>query len=240
MSIPDPAEPPDLADNGSADNDPADTGAAPRRRGRRRDADVDRRILSVARAVYAERGWAGFNFDVIAHQARVSKDAIYRRYTSKIDLLLSTMARAAAEHVPVVPQADTRAYLIAAANRYLEDFVSGHGLNSLRIFVEAPQNPELLEAFHRERAAPVVVQTRAAIRAAIDAGLLPNVTSPTAVLDAILGGVVMHVLATPPELREKMLASARDYVVELVDLVLSGCGYDFGPGDRRPRQPPAR
>jgi AcrR family transcriptional regulator len=218
MSIPGGAEP----------ADPTVGGPAPRRRGRQRDADLDRRILDVARAVYAERGWAGFNFDVVAHQARVSKDAIYRRYASKTDLLLSTMARAAEEHVPVVPQDDIRAYLIAAANRYLEDYVSGNGINSLRIFVEASQNPELLEAFHRERAAPVVIQTRAAIRAAMESGLLPNAASPTAVLDAILGGVVMHVLATPPDLREKMLAGAHGYLVELVDLVLRGSGYDFG------------
>ena len=201
---------------------------APKRRGRRRDADVDRRILDVARAVYAERGWAGFNFDVVAHQARVSKDAIYRRYSSKTDLLLSTMARAAEEHVPVVPRDDIRAYLIDTANRYFEECASRNGLNSLRIFVEAPQNPEILEAFHRERAAPVIVQTRAAIRVAMEDGLLPKAASPTAVLDAILGGVVMHVLATPPDLREKMLAGAQDYLVGLVDLVLRGCGYDFG------------
>ena len=223
MSIPDPTEPADPAGDAVTAGD-----AAPRRRGRRRDADVDRRILDVARAVYAERGWAGFNFDVVAHQARVSKDAIYRRYTGKTELLLATMARAAEDHVPVVPQDDIREYLIAAAHRYFDDYVSGNGVNTLRIFVEAPQNPELLEAFHAERAAPVVVQTRAAIRAAMDAGLLPAATSPTAVLDAILGGVVMHLLATPPELRDKMLAGAREYLVDLVDLVLRGCGYDFG------------
>jgi AcrR family transcriptional regulator len=218
VSIPDTAEP----------AEPAAGDPAPRRRGRSRDANVDRRILDVARDVYAERGWAGFNFDVVAHQARVSKDAIYRRYASKIELLLATMARAADEHVPVVPQDDIRTYLIAAANRYFDDYVSGNGVNSLRIFVEAPQNPELLDAFHSERAAPVVVHTRAAIRAAMDSGQLPTATSPTAVLDAILGGVLMHVLATPPELREKMLAGAHGYLAELVDLVLRGCGYDFG------------
>jgi AcrR family transcriptional regulator len=189
---------------------------------------VDRRILDIARAVYAERGWAGFNFDVVAHQARVSKDAIYRRYTSKTELLLATMAHAVEDHVPFEPHSDIRQYLIVAARRYFDAYVSGNGVNSLRIFVEAPQNPELLEAFHTERAAPVIVQTRAAIRAAMDAGQLPAATSPTAVLDAILGGVVMHLLATPPELRDKMLAGAHGYLAGLVDLVLRGCGYDFG------------
>ncbi len=38
----------------------------------------------------------------------------------------------------------------------------------------------------------------------------------------------MHLLATPPELRDKMLAGAHGYLADLVDLVLRGCGYDFG------------
>jgi AcrR family transcriptional regulator len=225
VSIPGSAEPADPPGDELA---PADE-LAPKRRGRRRDAEVDRRILDVARAVYAERGWAGFNFDVIAHQARVSKDAIYRRYASKIDLLLAVISRNAGDHVPEAPVEDTRAYLITMAHLYFEEYISGQGVNSLRIFVEAPQNPELLEAFHRELAAPVIVQTRAAIRVAMDAGLLPLAASPTAVLDAILGGVLMHVLATPPELRDRMLAGADTYLTEIVDLVLRGCGYHF-PG----------
>jgi hypothetical protein len=103
------------------------------------------------------------------------------------------------------------------------------GVNTLRVFLEARQNPELLEAYHRERSAPVITHTRAAIRAAMEAGLLPEAGSPTIVLDAILGGVVMHVLATPPDLRDRMLAGSQAYLAELVDLVLRGCGYEFGP-----------
>jgi AcrR family transcriptional regulator len=201
---------------------------APPRRGRRRDADVDRRILDVARAVYAERGWTGFNFDVVAHQARVSKDAIYRRYASRIDLLLSAIAHPAGDQVPVAPGDDLRAYLTGVADWYFRNAMTSAGVNTLRVFLEAQQNPELLQAYYRERSAPVITHTRAAIRAAMEAGLLPQAGSPTTVLDAILGGVVMHVLATPPDLRDRMLAGSQAYLAELVDLVLRGCGYDFG------------
>jgi AcrR family transcriptional regulator len=234
MSVPDDGVP-RAADKPAADtlaDRPADE-LAPKRRGRRRDADVDRRILDVARVVYAERGWAGFNFDVIAQRARVSKDAMYRRYSNKVDLLLSTMTRPAEYPVPAMPPHEIRAYLLASAQLHFDDYLIGNGINSLRVFVEALQNPELLEAYHRERSAPVVVQTRAAIRLAMEAGLLPNATSPTAVLDAILGGVLMHVIATPPELRERMLAGREAQVTEIVDLVLRGCGYDFGAGRHR-------
>jgi hypothetical protein len=99
---------------------------------------------------------------------------------------------------------------------------------SLRIFVEGPQNPELLEAYHRESSAPAVVEVKGVVRRAMAAGELPAATTPTPIIDAILGGVVMHVLATPPEHRRRMVAGAPTYLRELVDLVLRGCGRDVG------------
>ena len=56
-------------------------------RGRPRDADVDRKIIEAARRIYAERGWAGFNFGAVCKAAGVSKDAMYRRYSSREELL---------------------------------------------------------------------------------------------------------------------------------------------------------
>jgi AcrR family transcriptional regulator len=199
-----------------------------RRRGRPRDASVDARILTEARAVYAERGWAGFNFDVVAQQAKVSKDAMYRRYSTKQDLLLAALERWIVPRPPNPPVDDIREYLVAFAEAYFETYAAASGMASLRIFVEAPQNPELLEAYHRETSAPAVVQVKGVVRRAMGAGQLPAARSPTPIIDAILGGVVMHVLATPPEHRRRMVAGAPTYLRELVDLVLRGCGYAVG------------
>jgi len=206
-----------------------ESGDAPRR-GRPRDQAVDERILDVARGVYAERGWAGFNFDVVAARARVSKDAMYRRYTSKMDLLMATMTNSGGGHDAIPYDGDIRAYLMALAREYLKRYSAEHGLGSLRIFIEGIENAELLDAYHREQSAPAVLRARAVVRRAMEAGQLPLETSPTAILDAILGGVIMHVLATPPGLREKMIAGSELYLNQLVDLVLRGCGYDFGTG----------
>ncbi|SEO86334.1 TetR/AcrR family transcriptional regulator [Trujillonella endophytica] len=200
------------------------------RRGRPRDAAVDDRIHRAARAVYAARGWAGFNFDVVAREAGVSKDAIYRRYTSRVDLLLSAMERTFAEQTAVAPGADLREYLVAVATVYFHDFAEGTGRGSLRLFIEAPDNPELTGASHRLRSVAGLHRMRSVIRDAMAAGRLPATTSPTQVIEAILGAIVMHVLVTPSVLRERMLAESSDYVDGVVDLVLRGCGYRF-PGE---------
>jgi AcrR family transcriptional regulator len=55
----------------------------PASRGRPRDPALDRKIFDVAIALYGEEGWGGFNFQVIARLAGVSKNRFYRRWLSK-------------------------------------------------------------------------------------------------------------------------------------------------------------
>jgi AcrR family transcriptional regulator len=201
------------------------------RRGRPRDTDIDERILSAATEVYAERGWTGFNFDVVARRAEVSKDAIYRRYSDPVELLLSSWSGAqrtdSHRHENALPaEADTRTYLLAVATDHFAMFSRETGFDHLRVYVEAKHHPEVLKAFS-VRQFDNISRVRYRVRSAMDAGLLPMATSPTAVIDAVVGGVAMHVMATPPHLREKMLRESDKYISELVDLVLRGCGYDF-------------
>lgn len=209
----------------------AESGSVPAlRRGRPRDPGVDERILRVARDVYAARGWVGFNFDVVAREAGVSKDALYRRHPNRVDLLLSAMARTFDEQTRMAPDADVRDYLIGVAAEYFGDFAEGTGRGSLRLFIEAPDNPELAEASQREQSAVGLTQLRSVVRGAMVTGRLPEAVSPTHVIEAILGAIAIHVLVTPPSLRDRMLAESAAYVEDLVDMVLRGCGYRF-PGD---------
>ena len=56
-------------------------------RGRPRDPSRDRAILEAARSVLAERGFTGASMEAIAHTAGVGKDTVYRRWSSKEDLV---------------------------------------------------------------------------------------------------------------------------------------------------------
>lgn len=199
-----------------------------RRQGRPRDGDVSDRILAEAREVYAERGWSGFNFDVVAKRARVSKDALYRRYSSRAELLVAVMASATAIHTREDALEDTatlREYLIAVAHDYFAMYTAANGFDFLRLRIEAPRNNDLLEAFHDGASLPQIRRARGLVRSAISMGVVTDVSAGTSLLDALVGGVMMHVLATPPSLFPRMLATSTAYIAGLVDLLLRGAGY---------------
>ena len=50
------------------------------RRGRPRDGEVDRRVLSAAWDLLHAGGYAGLNMDEVAERAAVAKTTLYRRW----------------------------------------------------------------------------------------------------------------------------------------------------------------
>jgi AcrR family transcriptional regulator len=203
---------------------------AARTRGRPRDVDVDRKIIEAARRIYSERGWAGFNFGAVCKAAGVSKDAMYRRYSSREDLLTVALHE---EPIPVDfdDGADLRCQLVEIATLTLAAFASPEGIIPFRAFVDAATNPEVAELYYGRVAASHVKYMHELTNRAIAEGQFSAISHPTAFIDALLGGLVMHVLATPPEKRAKMSATADEFVRDHVDLVLRGAGYDFGTAE---------
>ena len=74
-----------------------------RRLGRPRDARVDAAVMDAARALLAERGFAGTTVEAIASRAGVGKATIYRRWATREDLLLA----ATTTGLPDIPTPDT-------------------------------------------------------------------------------------------------------------------------------------
>ncbi|MFD2083246.1 DNA-binding transcriptional regulator, AcrR family [Actinopolymorpha cephalotaxi] len=74
---------------------PADAGSAGLRprRGRPRDAEVDRRILAAARETVAAHGYAGLSIDAVAERAGVAKTTLYRRWPTKARLVADLVSR---------------------------------------------------------------------------------------------------------------------------------------------------
>ncbi|MFI5956017.1 TetR/AcrR family transcriptional regulator [Cryptosporangium sp. NPDC051539] len=199
-------------------------------RGRPRNPEVENRIATAALAIYGDHGWAGFNFEAVARAADVSRDSLYRRWKDRRALLVDAIARV--EPAPTsVDGLSLRDTLLRTALSSLERYLAPGGNALLRLYVEAPQDPELLELFHREVITPAVRRTRQLVRDAVDAGSLPAEANPTAIIDSVFGAVLMHVLATPAELRPKMVEQAEQYVTDVVDMTLRGAYYrDASPG----------
>jgi AcrR family transcriptional regulator len=58
-----------------------------RRQGSRRDPSIDTAVMAAARRLLVERGYAATTIDLIATTAAVSRPAVYRRWSSKAQLV---------------------------------------------------------------------------------------------------------------------------------------------------------
>jgi hypothetical protein len=70
---------------------------------------------------------------------------------------------------------------------------------------------------------------RQIVRRAVRRGELPGGTSPTVIVDLVVGGIQNHVISTPAHLRPRMEARMYEFGEELVDTVLRGA---LAPGSR--------
>jgi AcrR family transcriptional regulator len=63
------------------------TAGRPRARGRKRDASIDARVIEVASRHLAARGFDGVSLAAVADEAGTTRQALYRRWPTKADLL---------------------------------------------------------------------------------------------------------------------------------------------------------
>lgn len=175
-----------------------------RGRGRPRDPNRDRAIISAARRAIAERGYTGATMDSIAKSAGVGKDTLYRRWSTKEQLALDVvdmLARDGVRPSPIDPDPRINLFLfvkeIVRLNRTTDfgPLVAG-------LVGEAARNDELAQHFAEfwER------------RRAIAAELIRDVVGPDATdaaietyLDGLLGPIYYRLLLTRAELTDEYL-----------------------------------
>ncbi len=118
-----------------------------RRPGRRRDPALDDAIQAAVVDVLATEGYAGLTMDTVAVVAGVSKATIYRRWTSKTDLLVSVIERASEDSLAAVDTGCLRDDLLALLAS-LVDMLSGPGGTASRALLTASTvDPALGTAF---------------------------------------------------------------------------------------------
>ena len=101
--------------------------------GRRLDASRDAAIASAVVEVLGRAGYAGLTMDAVAMAAGVGKATIYRRWSSKAELLLSVMDVVGAPVLEVPDTGKLREDLIAVLTEVVELFggTSGRAIRSL-------------------------------------------------------------------------------------------------------------
>jgi AcrR family transcriptional regulator len=95
--------------------------AAPRRRGRPRNRDLDAKILDAARSVLSDDGIRGFSLLEVARRAGVPKSTVYRRWRTKRELLAAALS-AFGSGTSATPDTGTlRGDLVALVRERIDD-----------------------------------------------------------------------------------------------------------------------
>ena len=205
----------------------------PARRGRPRDPALETRILQAATESYGRLGWQGFNLDVVARQASVSKDAIYRRWRSREALLEDTLRRSWSWFDAI----DTRSLeddLLELGDATFTLFAGAYGEVALQLRGDSRRFAEV-KVFAEPYRDHMVKQGRAIVRRAIERGDLSSAANPGLIMDLLIGAIINHVQSTPARLRATMIEQSKAFVLDLVHVIISGmASLDRRNGARPP------
>jgi len=184
--------------------------------GRPRSVEVDTAILDAALALFVEGGLSAVSFEQIAQRSGVSRTAIYRRWSSKEEVLALALGRLREQAEATFADWDERP--ISEVMDWFVENVPRQMLNplyrSLSRSVLALHEKSELKAIYSEA---VLRPRRAAfsnmIRRARAAGSLPDGLDPELIQDMLTGALLHQILFDPADQTEQQL---RDYVIRLL------------------------
>jgi AcrR family transcriptional regulator len=187
-------------------------------RGRPRDPLLEERVHDAACRLYGRLGWAGMSIESVAREARVGKSSIYLRWPDTASLVIDALTA----QIGIPFDTDTgsvRNDLEILARGILALLVSDMGETLVRLSSEAKSVPELAprwQAFVEGQVSAV----RRIIERGVARGEVPADVPTDLILDALVGGVLIHYLTSPDSRALKKPRNAERYTAQLVDLVL--------------------
>jgi AcrR family transcriptional regulator len=195
---------------------------AKRPRGRPRDPMIEPRMYDAALAVYAERGWHGFSLEAVGRQAGVGQGAMYRRWSSKAELLAEAV-NARAPVFTLTETGESRGELLQLARTFVANYRDALGVVGLRMVLDARTNPELAEHFERMLHGARGTGARAVVARADERGDLRPPTTIDLCLEILAGTTLSHVLYAPQRLgttNGRLTAADERFLGRLVDSLL--------------------
>ena len=186
---------------------------APVRAGRPRSAQADDAILDAALDQFCDFGYDGLSVERVAASAGVAKTTIYRRYPTKLDLVMAALERAKEGARAPVGSGSLREDLLDMARSYHAMLASASVGRAIPMMLASKaRSDELADAhaeFVRARRAPGYEL----IRQGIERGELAVDADPAMIADMLFGAIFTRVFVTGDPTGE-------DYLVALVDRIL--------------------
>lgn len=150
----------------------------PERRGagRPRSAETEGAILEATLALLVETGFGGMTMEAVAARAGVGKAAIYRRWSSKEEVVVEALRGHACQSIPMLDTGDLRADLLGMLEGVRRVMAGDDGPIMTAFVSEKARHPELRAEYDRAFVNERRAHLRSIISAAIERGELPDTT----------------------------------------------------------------
>lgn len=151
----------------------AEPGLVMRKAGRPRSLQSHQAILEATLEVFAEEGLQGLSIEAIAERAGVGKTTIYRRWSSKEDMIKDALDLFRGDH-PLPDTGNIREDLLYIAREARELFKRDPLMGKLltKLIAEMKTKPEIYHAFYDKLASPRLQQFRQVVERAQERGEL--------------------------------------------------------------------
>ncbi|MFB9904942.1 TetR/AcrR family transcriptional regulator [Allokutzneria oryzae] len=160
-------------------------------RGRPRDASRDDALRRATLEVMADVGYRALTMDAVAARARAGKATIYRRWESKLELVIDTCHELVSRNIPQPDTGTVAGDLREFLSTYATLLTGPIGKAAQALVGELPHEPELATAFR----AGFLSSQRAMLRRILEAGTVRGevrADAPHGIVVELAGAALTH------------------------------------------------
>ena len=183
---------------------------------RPRSAESHQAILKATIELLTEEGFEAMSIEAIAARAGVGKTTIYRRWSSKTELVIDALEILRSE-VPLIDTGDLRSDLIAVLQSGWQQRPSYLETLTLKMVGELKTNPEIFQAFFTRLVVPRSQQFAGMIERAKARGQIRSDIAPEFVVDLVAGPILFRALFT-----SLVAPPPANFPEQVVDAILDG------------------
>ncbi|SDF44373.1 transcriptional regulator, TetR family [Lentzea fradiae] len=180
--------------------------------------EVTAAIVSAVLAELVERGYARLSMEGVAKRAATSKNALYRRWPTKQDMVLAVLADIGVPMSDVAETGDLRRDLRAAAES-MAAWLAAEPYSKIipDLIAEAQRTPALAEAISTTIAAPRRAHLRSLVAGAISRGDLPTDTDVEMAQDIVAALIYWRMVV-------RQAPTEPDFIDRVTDTALRALG----------------
>ena len=195
-----------------------------RKPGRPRSAQAHKAILNSTLELLAEEGFQGLSIEEVAARAGVGKTTIYRRWSSKEELVIDAI-HAVQVNLSMVDTGNFRDDLLTLFKTAYQSMMARPLLEQLvvKIIGEYQTNPEIFQVFITQLLVPRFQQFRHMVEQAQARNEIRRDIDWTLVIELVAGSLYFHWIITR-FLVPSSSFTPDEWVEQMIDMVMHGIG----------------